>query len=358
MATQPPANPVPNLRAWLVDRPDHPIMTFFQPPDGLVIPEGSTWLWWKDPVLTTVDEIICVLESAQVPGLGNKRRMFRDFRGQNALIWGKFVELRAELVVASMLTESGVAYEFNTGDGPDLLLATPTGRRVAVEVTSKAPEGLKALGDDITTALEAAGIDADLHLFAEDYPPVAIRRSVRTAITNQLLARVNGGEFTIVARQEVIPGRPADRIPACTLKIQFDRRPAGHGVQVVLHQLIRQDSPHAVDIGRQIAENALRTDQKARQAVNQPTLLVVDITRCTGGSAAATRGWSDIFDSLWQPNDLYVAVAIMVCSDNQRTPDLACSVNPHAPANDLADLTQALQGSALGVLLTDAQAPG
>jgi hypothetical protein len=100
---------LPTLRRWLDGVENHPpALVLRVPSPGAAAARCGLCL-------------VTLLEPAAPAGLGAKRREFRSARGMGQPAMEKFMPLRAELVVASLLAEATVLFRFNTGAGPDLL---------------------------------------------------------------------------------------------------------------------------------------------------------------------------------------------------------------------------------------------
>jgi hypothetical protein len=112
---------LPTLRRWLDGVENHPLRWFFKSRRREPLPPGVVYAWWRNPILIPIEETLVLLEAAAPAGLGAKRREFRSARGMGQPAMEKFMPLRAELVVASLLAEATVLFRFNTGAGPDLL---------------------------------------------------------------------------------------------------------------------------------------------------------------------------------------------------------------------------------------------
>lgn len=77
------AQAVPVLRAWLGNSQDHPLLALFGPPADLPVPPGVRYTWWRDPVLTTFNNMLDILERSGPAGLDHMRNRFRYLRATN-----------------------------------------------------------------------------------------------------------------------------------------------------------------------------------------------------------------------------------------------------------------------------------
>lgn len=99
-------------------------------------------------------------------------------------------------------------------------------------------------------------------------------------------------------------------------------------------------SPHMKAVAQEVAKNILRDNRKQTQAKSCPTILIADLT---GGDLPDTRYWNDVFDSIWQPDDGYLAVAAMTWLNTNRMPTLAFSLNPFADQGSVRDVASLLE---------------
>jgi hypothetical protein len=194
MQTSEEAQALPTLRSWMAGLSGHPLHQLTGPPVHLVIPEGVTYRWWRDPVLTILDDMLGVLERANPHGLSHLQRRFRELGG-GLSARDDLYRLRAEIVVATWLAEHGVPFRVNTGAGPDFLLPTSSGREVGIEVSTRVPQSLGTVAADIQAELERSGVSVKVQLFAEGYPPVSIRADARQRIFDRAVQGALSGSW-------------------------------------------------------------------------------------------------------------------------------------------------------------------
>jgi hypothetical protein len=155
--------------------------------------------------------MLVVLERVRPVGLESIARTFRAFDDPSWDGREKFLQHRAELVIASLLAGSGVPFRFHTTAGPDLLLDTDPA--CAIEISSRRPKSLFALGQVLREGLRARGLPATVSMTADPIPPVEIRSRVRDEIVQQFLPP-DGSPGVGRLRIEAAPPRPQDGIPA------------------------------------------------------------------------------------------------------------------------------------------------
>ncbi|MGW3983561.1 hypothetical protein [Streptomyces mirabilis] len=336
------ARAVPVLRAWLGNSQDHPLLALFGPPADLVVPPSVRYTWWRDPILTTFNDMLAILERTGPAGLDRMRNRFRELRATNPEGRKDFMNFRAEVTVAAFFAEHGLCFGFNTDPGPDLLLTAPSGRPVAVEISTRAPHALSSIANEVVTGLRDRSLDLKIHFHAHDYPPVSIRSRERDDLVRRVVTAATNLKANPFAafKATVIPDRPEDGYAACTITVQINPLPKGSGIQAAIS--MSGGHPHEHDVASEVAKQPLRDKKKQAQARTKPTLLIADITGLDGAGQHTLRHWSDTFASAWAPNDPFVALAAMICPANHLSPQLATSHNPHADPADLHDLQTAL----------------
>jgi hypothetical protein len=336
------AEAVPVLRAWLGNSQDHPLLTLFGPPAELVVPEGVRNTWWRHPVLTTFNGMLTILERSAPAGLDRMRNRFRELRATNPDGRKDFMNFRAEVAVAAFFAEHGLRFEFNTGRGPDLLFTAPSGRTVAVEISTRAPHALSSIANQAVAELQGRSLDLKIHFHAHDYPPVSIRSRQRDDLVQRVVTaatNLKANPFTAF-KATVIPKRPEDGYAACTITVQVIPLPAGSGIQAAIS--MSGGHPHQHDVASEVAKQPLRDKKKQAQARTKPTLLIADITGLDGAGQHTLKRWPDTFAGAWEPYDPFVGLAAMICPANHLSPQLAASRNPHAHRVDLRDLQAVL----------------
>ncbi len=340
------ATALPTLRSWLAGVAQHPLHQLMRRPPGLE-PDFVVYAWWRDPILTIFDELIAALERAQPKGLSRTRRRFKEL-GDGPESRNDLYRLRAELVVAASLIENGVSFRINPNEGPDFLVDEAAGQVVGIEVSTRAPLSLATLGAEVAAQLEALGVPAAVQFIAEGPPPVSIRGGARQRILDHVVqAALAGGQQVLF--EEAVPARIDECKPASMLQIQISH-PAGlTQPSVSAMAAIHPGSPHLEDIAEEIAKQPLRDEQKRRQAMLMPTVLVTDVTHCGGSTNRQLTEWLPIFDRIWAPGDPFVGLVGMICHYNHRTPTFAASVNPHR-ADQLHLIQQALGDAAMSAL--------
>lgn len=321
---------LPTLRQWLDGLDDHPLLWFFEPRRELH--PMVEYAWWRNPILMAVEETLLHLERAQPVGLGKKRREFRTFKGKNNDGVESLDPLRSELIVGSLLAEAGVPFRFNTSAGPDILLGAAV-TSFAIEIGMRRPKSLSELSRRLMRGLKQRGLPHAVSISTDPIPPVAIRTAVQDAIVEQFLP-ADGSRGVTSLRTIAAPARPELGIPDSwvTIRVSNDRGTTSTEAP--------WKSPHMKAVAQEVAKNILRDNRKQTQAKSCPTILIADLT---GGDLPDTRYWNDVFDSIWQPDDGYLAVAAMTWLNTNRMPTLAFSLNPFADQGSVRDVASLLE---------------
>lgn len=288
--------------------------------------------WWRDPVLTSLEETLRLLEATQPQGLDSMTRTFRAFDDPTWAGTEQFLRHRAELVIASMLAEAQVPFRFNTGAGPDLLMGEDP-NCIGIEISSRRPKSLFDLSQTLHEGLRKRGLDLSVSIRTDPIPPVAIRSEVRNAIIEQILP-ADGSPGVRNLRVLAAPARPEDGIPDSWITITL-------GTNGTTLTSAPFNSPHMIAMARDVAKNVLREKRKIRQSQTMPTLLIVDVS---GTDLPDLRSWKQAFDRIWEEQDAFLGLAAMVASSNRRIPTFSFSINPYADRTRIADLAARLRG--------------
>lgn len=321
-----PLQDLPVLRRWMGDTPGHPLRSQIERPSRY---PGVVRAWWRDPVLTTVEEMLVILEQARPVGLESIARTFRTFDDPSWDGMEKFLQHRAELVIASLLAESGVPFRFNTTAGPDLLLDTDPA--CAIEISSRSPKSLFTLSQMLSAGLRARGLPNTISITADPIPPVEIRSRVRDEVVQQFLPP-DGSPGVRRLRIEAAPPRPEDGIPTSWITVT-------RGGSGATSFSAPYNSPHMTALAQSVATNVLREKRKVRQSRKLPTLLIVDVSRT---DLPDLRCWEKTFERIWEPSDAFLGMAAMVAHANHRVPTLSFSPNPYADPKLVAHLASQL----------------
>lgn len=324
---------LPTLRRWLDGVEDHPLRWFFKSRRREPLPPGAVYAWWRNPILTPIEETLVLLEAAAPAGLGAKRREFRAARGMGQPAMEKFMPLRAELIVASLLAEATVPFRFNTGAGPDLLVGGDS-PAFGIEIGSRSPSSLSHLSRALSAALRERGLPDGVEISTDPIPPVAIRTSVQRSIIEQFVPP-DGSPGVSALRVMAAPARPAYGIPASWLTI---RRGGG-----TTSSMAPYNSPHMLALAQSVAVEVLRDKRKIRQSQELPSILIVDLS---GGDLPDLRYWETTFGPLWQPTDTYLALGAMRALNTRRVPEIRFSVNPYADKAAVGVVAEPLRGVA------------
>jgi hypothetical protein len=54
---------LPTLRRWLDGVEDHPLRWFFKSRRREPLPPGAVYAWWRNPILTPIEETLVLLEA-------------------------------------------------------------------------------------------------------------------------------------------------------------------------------------------------------------------------------------------------------------------------------------------------------
>ncbi|MFJ3785693.1 hypothetical protein [Streptomyces sp. NPDC090093] len=338
------AENLPVLQYWLDGVAAHPLRWYFESRRPNRHP-GVVYAWWRSPILVAVEETLAILEATQPEGLGAKRREFRAIKGQAPHDMEQFLALRAELTVASHLAASGVPFQFNGEEGPDLLM-TVDGETCGIEVSSRRPKSLDSLTRDLQQGLRARGLPTGVSTSTDPIPPVAIRATVRREILDAFLPP-DGTSGVSSMRVEVAPARPEDGIPASWLTIRVGANER-YGMTSA-----PWNSPHMKATAQEVARNVMREKRKIRQSKLMPTLLIVDLSDT---DLPDLRCWPEAFDSMWEGTDQFVALAGMTMTRLSREPNLRFSVNPFTERRLVEAMAESVSSCAVFGDLPDALA--
>jgi hypothetical protein len=322
---------LPVLRSWLKGTKDHPLHCFFRSRRTRSVP-GVAYAWWRNPILVAIEETLELLETAEPPGIGFKRREFRGLGGLGPSGMEQFRRLQAELIVASLLAGAGIPFQFNKAAGPDLLLGEDS-PDFGIEVSSRSPQSLSKLSMTLSEGLRQRGLPSSVSIVTDPIPPVAIRADVRDAIVRKFLPPAGGRGVTSL-RAQVAPARPEHGIPASWATISVT------GSQGYLRTGAPFNSPHMVATAQHVAQGVLRERRKVRQARALPTLLIVDLS---ASDLPDLRRWEQAFEKVWEPHDAFLAVGSMVVRTISREPTLSFSINPFADGDAVAKLADQLR---------------
>lgn len=335
---------LPVLSRWMDGAsPTHPLRWYFKAAEECPSRyQGAVREWWRNPILTAIEETLAILERVHPDGLLAKRQDFRGFWDQSAEGMDFFLTHRAELTVASHLAESGVPFRFNGGEGPDLLLDAGE-MRFGIEVSSRRPKSLDSLTRELRAGLQARGLPAVVTTSTDPIPPVVIREKVRREIIEAFLPS-DGGPGVTSMRVEAAPARPEDGIPAAWVTIRVTPN------ESVSTMTAPYNSPHMVATAQEVARNVLREKRKVRQSKLMPTVLVVDVS---GTDMPDLRCWGDVFGPMWEPTDEFVALAAMTMTRLSREPNLSLSINPYADLQTVHAISETTMPCALFTGLPD-----
>jgi len=227
----------PALTSWMAGAvSDHPLNQ----------PGFPSWF------LGALDEILQSLEDVRPLRLSQKRDAFRALRSFSSLL-----ELRAELLAASLLARAGVPFEF-AADHPDLVL---TGEVGGIEVGTRALDSPRALHEELE--LRMADRPDLLIVLTFDHRPLKLGVERVQQIVEDIAGRTYN-EPTVNLRFD-----DAGLTVGITTGTGFE------STQVVMN-FGSELTDHLVEVEREI-DNKLA--EKRRQAQKMPTILLLDFSR-------------------------------------------------------------------------------
>jgi hypothetical protein len=268
-------------------------------------------------LLNVFEELLRRLEGTRPHRWEGKRRAFRALRDGDAMF-----SLRSELVMAVLLIERGIPFEFGQEGRPqpDFVL---TKFGMGIELGSRNIDGAQELEQAIVAALEADQLTYSVRL-TYDYQPMMIRTAVKDAIVEQL----RRGQ---PVDTELRPPDPRLGLPACRVRIEATPSDQIHISRAVADARLTW-TMH--DVVHEIRRSILDDERKLAQAQSMPTLLVVDLSRCSLAWIGSLAWRVQELADLLTPTDPYIGVGVMITGYERITPELALATNPHACTHD------------------------
>ena len=297
----------PVLTKWLTGaQAGHPLLR----------PEMPDWF------LDTLELIAAPVDAAAPLRLPTKIKAFRTLTTDKALL-----EQRAELLIGSMLARGGVPFEFGK-DHPDYVLGD---QALGIEVGSRALDGPWALHDRLEELLGASGSDIFAQLSFDDRP-----------------LKLSAARIEEIAQQVASHpmSQPTDsiRFDDVGLSVRLTRGAVTTASRVAVTfagGLGLELTAHMADVEREIENKAV---EKARQADNMPTIVLLDMSR-TGW--AWMRGPEAMVPALQKilPSTPFAGLGVFTTSLDRHEPmqthlALSSSIQP-----DAAELVKQVAGA-------------
>jgi hypothetical protein len=248
------------------------------------VPIGDLGAW---------DEILVRVERARPLRIAKKREVFQKISS-----WPACLDLRAELLLASLFAEVGIRYDF-ARDHPDLIFS---GNEWGVEVGARATDGPQALQDCIEDRI------SHLHrlhiLLAFDKRRLRIGAERSQAIANEVerTAQLGGGiiRFDDVGLTATITASSSEDLVVSTTALSSEL------------------NDHMAEIEREIDN---KIEEKRRQALSMPTILVLDISRMGGSFFRGPETWASLLmRKLTTERKTYAGLGIMISSIDRWLP--------------------------------------
>jgi hypothetical protein len=259
--------------------------------------------------LRALNEIIESLEQVQPLRLTQKRDAFRALRSFGALL-----ELRAELLAASLLARAGVGFEF-ASDHPDLVLVGGSG---GIEVGTRALDSPRALHDELE--LRLADRPDLLVLLTFDGRPLKLGAERVDRIVEDVAGRTYSEPSTNL------------RFEDAALSVGITTGTGFESAQVVLNfggQSGSELTDHLAEVEREI-DNKIA--EKRRQAQKMPTALLLDFSRVGVAWLRPGSVWIPVLRSKLN-GEPFVGLGLMVSTLDSSLPlHLHAVLEPRAPA--------------------------
>jgi hypothetical protein len=309
----------PTLSSWMPNAAtDHPLCAVIRDADA----------GYSD-VIDAFEKLVASVESASPTRWQSKRRDFRRLRTERQLL-----EMRAELVLAARLVNSGVDFAFGEHNvpSPDLVLEMGIG----IEVTARAPEGVQDLYEALDDFLRGSR-HASVTLRFSSYP-VRIRDEDREALLadlRQIVVRTESGGEGGIAERVVVDGRNGSTVQVQAVVLPVPRLKDGLRVSWEVDAGPLEQPLGAVE---STVLSVFDDDQKRRQAQSMPTILAVDIARLGAGWLRPPRVWAQRLAALMPPDTPFVGLAVFVPSLDRTDADVALSVSPSATPGERASI--------------------
>lgn len=275
-------------------------------------------------ILMAFDNIIGTLETAQPLRLDSKRSEFRRARTHRDLLI-----LRAELVTGAKLARAGIAFDFGQlgkAPEPDLILRETD---LAIEVKTRALDGLSDLRDDLEAALADINAPVIIQVLCDEQPLV-IKPEERARLVAQTIQRVQRGErgTAETSVQQVWAAR--QRVVMAIQIVGVERPPTRSRVVTSTGGTL---TGHFQDLEAEVLK-VLRDPQKIRQAEVKPTILMVDVGQAGLAWMRPQRTWAMRLASQLPEATPFVGVGVMIPSLDSPDASISIGVRPKISTKD------------------------
>lgn len=314
----PPLSALPALQSWLPsDTTRHPLHQLLVEDDA-----GSR------AILQAFDGLIATVEKAAPRRWEGKRREFRAVNVEQRVL-----QVRSELAIAAKLVRGSVSFGFGEEGkpNPDLVLDSGLG----IEVTTRAPQGLWQLYDEVEDVLRTSPRCSVALRFSE-YPlriPAAVRGRLVSEIreiAEQRDATDKGG----IARERFTDSRNPGPIDIQAIVFPVPR--LAHGYRVTWETDSTELGPQMTAARAEVFD-VLNSARKQAQARSMPTILVVDIGRLVQSWLRPPRIWAQDIGANLPMSCPFVAIAVCWPSLDAIDCELSLTITPAASP---ADVTQ------------------
>ena len=312
----------PSLAAWMAATPkSHPLRELFDDAQP-----GDHPTSFRRMVLGAFDTIISRLEGAQPQRLGGERKDFQKARTHDELR-----VIRSELVAGGMLANARVSFDFGARKGipePDLMLRDAN---LSIEVKNRTLDGLRELESELAAAVTELEAPVTIYLACAERPLV-IKEDVRKAIVQQTADRIQSGlRGTAVTRLE----QSWATTPQLDLSVRIADRSLVQGSSRVIFLEGFQSVPGNLQDAEAAVVKALEDEQKIRQALARPTILLVDAAVTGMSSFRPPRVWAQRLGSLLPNTTPFVGIAVMIPVLTSPDAPIALATRPSADPQDV-----------------------
>lgn len=253
--------------------------------------------------LGALNEILQSLENVHPLRVSQKREAFRGLRSFSALL-----ELRAELLAASLLARAGLQFEF-AADHPDLVLPGAAG---GIEVGTRALDSPRALHEELELRMaDQVGL---IVVLSFDNRPLKLG-----------LERVNRIVEMVAGRRHSEP--TTLRFEDAGLTVSITTETGFENAQILIN-FGATLTDHLAEVEREI-DNKIA--EKRRQAKRMPTMLLLDFSRVGMAWLRPGSVWLPVLRSKLDAEP-FAGLGLMVSTLDSSLPlDLHVVLKPTAP---------------------------
>jgi hypothetical protein len=277
--------PYPTLATWLAGCPADNIWS-----EMLEGKHGGS-----DFLLDPMETILRALDERPPGRLASKRKAFR-----NDLDLTNQLNLRVELLIAYLLTQAGMPFEFGSEGQADIRCEPPDRLPVWLEVTTRTRDDTALLHDEMEDALAGLPVHVELVLEKRELViPQPDRQTVCDRV-KQAAQAISDGDHVTVALPEVAG------VARCHGIVLF-------GPSRVVLDIGSELTNHAAKVEQELRNVLkLKTDQAARGGFDPMTLLVLDASRLGLSWLRPERIWAQMLPTMDLPWDTMPFIGLLI----------------------------------------------